>query len=223
MHAPTPPHAVIFDFDGTLADTFPLVIRAWNAAIEIATGGTQTPEEVISRFGVPEPEMFRREFAEHGEAVWRKALDDYHAAYEAHHAMVEPFAGVSEMLLRLREAGIPMGVMTSKGRKACDISLCGLGWNALFASVVTGDEVAEQKPSPEGPLRVAQQMGAPPARCVFVGDSPADIEAGRAAGMSTVAAAWHTVYTDALRAAEPDHWIESPEELVTVLGLSRGA
>lgn len=223
MQTTTPLAAIIFDFDGTLADTFPLVIDSWNTAMRAAIGVTHPPEDVIARFGIPEVRMFQREFAGRPDAVWQKAMDNYLAAYEEGHEIVQPFEGIPEMLHRFREAGIPTGVMTSKGRHACDISLRRLGWDGAFASVVTGDEVAEQKPDPEGPLLVASELGVLPSRCAFVGDSAADIEAGRAAGMRTVAAAWHTVYTDALRAARPDHWARTPAELPVLFGLAAPA
>ncbi|HEY7117454.1 MAG TPA: HAD family hydrolase [Tepidisphaeraceae bacterium] len=203
--------AVIFDLDGTLADTIPLIVASWNAAVAPIAGRQFALAEVISRFGVPDTAMLQRELArEH----WPTAIEAYHAHYESNHATVVVFDGVPQMLSALRASGLPMGVMTGKGRRTADITLRSLGWESLFKAVITGDEAVKQKPAPDGPLEVARLLGAAPGRCAYVGDSPADMKAGRAAGMTTIAAAWHPVYLDRIRALSPDHWAEHPADVV---------
>lgn len=208
--------AIIFDLDGTLADTFPLIVRAWNVALTPVTGKTYSDEEVIARFGIPDGQMIVRELAGRpaGEAV-----DAYHACYEREHAaIVRPFEGIESLLGELQRRRVPIGVMTGKGRRTADITLRQLGWDHTFAAVITGDDVAGQKPAPDGPLAAAKKLGAAPADCAFVGDSPADIGAGRSAGMISVAAAWHPVFVEALRALAPDLWAERPADVLKVLG-----
>ncbi len=211
------PRAVIFDLDGTLADTFDLIVAAWNFAIPKHTGRTYTAQEVISRFGIPDPYMIQRELPE---SAWAAALEDYHAHYEAvHDDIVEPFEGVTDMLRAFQQHRMPLGLMTGKGRRSADITLDKLGWTNLFGAVVTGEEVAEQKPSPIGVLRVASELKIPPTDCIFVGDAPVDIGAGRNANMRTVAAGWHPVYADELRALKPDAWANSPADLLALCGI----
>ena len=74
-----------------------------------------------------------------------------------------------------------------------------------------------QKPQPDGPLAAAKMLGAEPAACAFVGDSPADIKAGKAAGMLTIAAGWHPVYLDKIRALAPDVWAQRPLDIVAIV------
>lgn len=209
--------AVIFDLDGTLADTFPLIVAAWNAALGQTLGRDYSTEEVVSRFGIPDAAMLRRELNDHPEPVIEAALEKYFSHYEQAHDMVQAFDGVSQMLQTLHARGVPMGVMTGKGRRPADISLRLLGWTKYFGSVVTGEDVTNQKPAPDGVLLAAKELGVVPSRCAYVGDSPADIGAGRAAGMFTIAAAWQTFYSDRLRAAQPDAWAESPAQLIEIL------
>ena len=121
------------------------------------------------------------------------------------------------MLGALREAGVPMGVMTGKGRRTADITLRALGWEGLFPAVITGDEAVRAKPAPDGPLEVARMLGVEAGRCAFVGDAPADVKAGRAAGMVTIAAGWHAVYREKVRALRPDVWAERPGEVVAIV------
>src|SRR5688500_3261113 len=186
--------AVIFDLDGTLADTFPLIVAAWNAAVTPHTGITYSDADVIARFGIPDPFMIRRDLP--GDAG-ELADQVYHSFYEREHAaLVKPFAGVNEMLAALRQRGVPMGLMPGKGRRTARMTVDALGWRQTFAAIVTGEDVKEQKPRPEGPLMAAKMLGVQPEHCAFVGDSPADIGAGQAAGMVAVAAGWHPVYLD---------------------------
>jgi 2-phosphoglycolate phosphatase len=213
------PRAIIFDLDGTLADTFPLIVAAWNAAVTPHTGQTYSDADVIARFGIPDPQMIRRELADRGGAACEQAIEIYHQHYEQRHAdVVKPFDGITEMLEALRRRDVPLGVMTGKGRRSARITFDSLGWSHLFQSVITGDDVMEQKPHPSGPLAVARALRVQPGQCAFVGDSPADIGAGKNARMITVAAGWHPVYLEVIRAMEPDVWAETPADVVRLAG-----
>lgn len=210
--------AVIFDFDGTLADTIPLIVASFNAACKMPLGRELSAEEVIARFGIPDAAMLRRELQNESQETVTKAIENYFRCYEQQHSMVEIFPGINEMLQRLQQRRIPLGVMTGKGRLAAEISLRQLGWESVFGSTITGDDVGQQKPHPEGVLRAARELNVAPEGCIFVGDSPADIGAGKAAGMTTIAALWHNFYEDELRAAAPDYWATTTEELSQLLG-----
>ncbi|HEV2292592.1 MAG TPA: HAD-IA family hydrolase [Tepidisphaeraceae bacterium] len=211
-----PPKAIIFDMDGTLADTFPLVVAAWNAALSRHAGRDFSAEEVIARFGIPDPAMIRRELPEH---LGDEAVEAYHLHYEQQHAgLARAFEGVCEMLEGIQQRGLPRGVMTGKGRQSAMISLRALGWERMFDAVVTGEDVARQKPDPEGLFLVARQLGVSPRDCVFVGDSPADIGAGKNAAMRTIVAGWHPVYLEHLRAMGFDYWAQTPADVVKLLG-----
>ncbi|MEA2708792.1 MAG: hypothetical protein QOF78_1393, partial [Phycisphaerales bacterium] len=208
-------HAVIFDLDGTLADTFPLIVAAWNAAITPHTGKTYSDADVISRFGIPDPQMIRRELAD---AAGEQAVAVYHDNYLRRHAeFVKPFDGVTELLTELRRRKVPLGVMTGKGRRSAEITFDALGWRDFFGAIVTGEDVTAQKPDPAGPLAVARALNVAPHDCAFVGDSPADIGAGKAAQMVTVAAGWHPVYLDEIRRMEPDVWAETPLDILRLV------
>jgi HAD superfamily hydrolase (TIGR01509 family) len=210
--------AVIFDLDGTLADTFTLIVGAWNAGVGPITGKSYSEEEVISRFGIPDPQMIRREFGD-DETLGPRADEAYHAFYEREHAaLVKAFDGIDEMLSQLRALNVPLGLMTGKGRRSAGITVESLGWKDVFAAIVTGEDVKRQKPEPEGLLTVAARLNVPPSSCAFVGDSPADMGAGKSAGMIVVAAGWHPVYLDEIRSMRPDVWAEHPADVVRLIG-----
>ena len=107
--------------------------------------------------------------------------------------------------------------MTGKGRRATEITLEYFGWRDFFGSIVTGDDIAHQKPHPEGVLRVAHELGAAPESCVYIGDSPADIGAAKAAQMFAVVAGWHAYYHEELRELHSDFWPQTPLELCEFL------
>src|SRR5580765_1936951 len=155
---------MIFDLDGTLADTFPMIVSAWNAAVSPHTGKTYTDAEVISRFGIPDPQMIRRELPG---AAGDEADKVYHAYYEAHHGIVELFPGIREVLTELKRRRVPMGVMTGKGHRTAKITLEALDITDLFGAVVTGEDVTHQKPDPEGPLLAAKRLSVAPTDCAF--------------------------------------------------------
>ncbi|HEX8521843.1 MAG TPA: HAD-IA family hydrolase [Tepidisphaeraceae bacterium] len=205
---------VIFDLDGTLADTFPVIVDAWNAGVAPIMGREYKPDEVISRFGEPEPIMIRNEVGDR----WEEACERYYAHYEKHHASsVQPFEGIETMLREVKRRGLAVGLVTGKSRRSADITLKDLGWSDLFASVITGTDMKKQKPEPDGLIDCAKAMGMNPAACAMVGDSPADIGAGKAAGMMTIVAAWHSVYLEKLKGMQPDAWAHTPADVVTLI------
>jgi pyrophosphatase PpaX len=210
--------AVIFDLDGTLADTFPVIVSSWNAAVGPVTGVNYSQADVMARFGPTEVEMIRRELEpqdrERAIATFRQRYDEDHAK------LVRIFDGVQQLLEKLNTARVPMGVMTGKGRDTADITLARLGWTKLFGSIITGDEVARAKPDPQGVLMVARQLGVEPARCIYVGDAPYDIQAGQAAGMKTVWAGWHPVYEREIAPLKPDFVARVPSDVLSVLEIA---
>lgn len=208
-------HAIIFDLDGTLADTFELIVSAWNAAVSPHTGRIYSADEVIARFGPPDSQMILRELP--GE-IGAKAIEVYHDHYERYHGSVSAFEGIDALLQELARRGVPIGLMTGKGRRSTLITLGALGWGGLFGAVVTGDDIEHQKPAPDGPLLAAKILNIPAGKCAFVGDSPADMLASKSAGMLTVAAGWHGHYTEKIRALKPDVWAASPGEILNLIG-----
>lgn len=209
--------AALFDFDGTLADTLPLIALSWNHALGPIFGREFSLQEVVARFGPTDNAMIEREMRGHAPEAVERAIESYFARYESAHDAARAFDGVSEMLAQVRGAGFKVGLMTGKGRRAAEITLRLLGWQEAFDFVVTGDETSRPKPDPEGVLRVAHALGVEPERCIYVGDLPVDIRAGRAAGMGTVAAGWNAFDRDALRAEKPDFWAEAPADVCQVL------
>ena len=206
------PRAVIFDFDGTLLDTFPAIAVGFNAALTPISGRTYSDAEVIAHFGPPDEGMISDALQDFPGADFNAAIDRYFAAFEVADKDCPIFPGITELLDELAARQIPLGIMTGKGRRAAEITLHRLKWHSRFGTIVTGDD-ALAKPAPDGPLLAARELNIAPANCVFVGDSPADMKAATAAGMTAVVAGWHGFFHEPLRAMKWDFWAHSPGEL----------
>jgi HAD superfamily hydrolase (TIGR01509 family) len=209
--------AAIFDFDGTLADTLPLITLAWNHALRPLFGRDFSISEVVDRFGPTDAVMLQRELAGRPEAEVSQVIENYFAHYESAHDAAYAFEGTGQMLADVRAAGFKVGLMTGKGRRAADITLRLLGWQDAFDYVVTGDDTTRPKPDPEGILAVARALEVEHARCIYVGDMPVDVGAARAAGMASVAAGWNAYGAEVLRAATPDFWAATPADVLRFL------
>jgi phosphoglycolate phosphatase len=125
------------------------------------------------------------------------------------------FPGFEAVLDDLEARGVPWGVVTNKPGWLTDPLLAALGLDRRAACAVSGDTVAERKPHPLPLLHAARLVGVAPERCVYVGDAERDIQAGRAAGMTTVVAAYGYIAAD----EDPRHWqphgvVREPRELL---------
>lgn len=182
------PRAILFDLDGTLIDTFRLYVECIRRTLAPYLGHVPTDEEMAAR-GPGSERSFLLGWL--GDEAGERAHADLGGHYEALHGALHDgmYDGVREMLDALRAAGYPLGIVTGKGRRAWEVTDREMGLGA-FAVVVTDDDVRAPKPDPQGLLAAAAALGLPPAEIVFVGDSEADLQAGRAAGMRTAAVLW---------------------------------
>ena len=200
--------AVFFDLDGTLADTVPLILACYRHTMETVRGRALPDRLWLDQVGRPLRDSFR-EFTDDPDEA--RLLQETYVAHQRsiHDAMVRPLPGAVEVVAELAALGIPLGVVTSKRREMALRTLAVCGLDGAFGVVVTADDVAKGKPDPE-PVRRALQAfpAARAAAAVFVGDSPYDVAAGRAAGVRTVAVT--TGPFDAIRLAreEPDYLVE---------------
>jgi HAD superfamily hydrolase (TIGR01549 family) len=209
---------VVFDFDGTIASTLPLIYRVFNAVLEPRIGKRIPDAELRSHFGPPDQVILGRYV---GEAEQAGAFEEYIALYEReHNDYVELFEGMREILVDLKAAGARIGVMTGKSRISAQISLRELGIADLIAVLVAGDDVTMPKPHPEGVIAALAQLGhLDEETAAMVGDSSADIYAGRDAGATTIGVTWGVPEHDDLFAARPDVVCETTAQLRTELGL----
>jgi pyrophosphatase PpaX len=147
-------------------------------------------------------------------------LEAYRAHHEEHHdALIGEFPGVDEALYRLRAAGVRIVVVTSKRRRSVEMALEKFpGLDLVVDLFVTMEDTTEHKPHPEPLLKGLALAGdVPKDKAVYVGDSPFDVQAAKAAGLTSVAVSWGAFSEDTLREAEPDHLVPDIDTAVDVL------
>lgn len=215
-HTPFPPlRAVLYDFDGTLADTTELILRCYRHAMTLHLGDCPPDEEWLSGFGTPLEGQIRR-FAR-SESEYESMLRCYQAHQtERYDALLRPFPGAVATVAALAERGLRLAIVTSRHREGTlrGMELCGL--TDHFPTIVTPEDVTYAKPHPEPVLRALEMLGVAPAEALFIGDSPHDLAAGRAAGVHTAAALWGPFPRQRLTAERPDWLLTAPEEVLTL-------
>jgi pyrophosphatase PpaX len=145
-------------------------------------------------------------------------VDVYRAHNEPLHDDLEACAGIQDVLVRLRGEGRRLGVVTAKRRSTVALAFARVPLGHLFEAVVGGDETERHKPDPEPLLLGAERLGADPAATAYVGDSPFDVRAAKAAGMCAVAVTWGRIHDRSrLEAERPDAIVDRAEELLDVL------
>jgi pyrophosphatase PpaX len=139
----------------------------------------------------------------------------YRAHNEPLHDELEACTGMEDVLLQLHEQGHRLGVVTAKRRSTVELAFARVPIAHLFETVVGGDETQKHKPDPAPLLLAAERMNAKPAETAYVGDSPFDIRAAKAAGMYAIAVTWGRIHDrDRLEREEPDAIVDSAEELL---------
>ena len=210
---------LIFDLDGTLADTLPLIYEAFNDAFVPITGKPLSPEEIRGLFGPPDNYVIRNVLdpEHHDEAIGR-----YVATYERRHRdLVDLFDGMAELLADAHAAGIKLAVVTGKSRNTALMTLDILGVLDRFDVIYAGDDVERQKPDPMALVQALADLAHDdPAQAAMIGDSAADVIAGKSAGVATIGVLWGVPDHSQLLAAEPDTVCETVAELRAALGLA---
>ena len=209
--------AVLFDFDGTLVDTTEMIHQSMRHATSSVLGREDIPREtLLANVGQPLPRQMELIDTENAESL----LEAYRSHHERHHdALIREFPGVEESLGRLGSAGIKVAVVTSKRRPSVEMAL-GIfpGLRNVVDRFVTLEDTTHHKPHPEPLLRALKLLGSiPKERAAYVGDSPFDVEAAKAAELTSVAVSWGAFSEDALCASGPDHLVPNIRSAVDVL------
>ena len=206
----------LFDLDGTLIDSGPMIVASMKHAAKIVLD-RDIPDSVLTA-AVGGPGLTAQMHALDPERV-----DELVAAYREHneplHDELEAFWEVVEVLPRLRSAGRRLGIVTAKRHATVRLAFDRLpGLETNFDIVIGSDDTRRHKPDPEPILEALRRLDAEPADAAYVGDSPFDVRAAKAAGVYAVAVAWGGIHgADALEREEPDMFVSHAEELLGVL------
>lgn len=209
--------AVLFDLDGTLIDSIDLIVNSALYAFEKCGHPAPAAAEWLADLGLPLRTMFGR-FIE-DDAKMDELVAGYREYQLANHdRLVRPYDEVSSTLEALHERDLELAVVTSKSEPLAKRGLAHVGLEGVFDVIVGLESCTRHKPDPE-PVRIAlERLGVEPEAAAFVGDSPHDMAAGRAAGVTTIAALWGPFSRAQLAASEPDYYIRRMSELLEIVG-----
>jgi pyrophosphatase PpaX len=204
---------VLLDLDGTVVDSGPIILASMRHATLSVLAREIPDDELMASVGGPGLEAQMRAFGP-------DRVDELVRVYREHneplHDQLEAFAGIADVLVQLKDEGRRLGIVSAKRRSTVELAFARVPLGHLFDVIVGGDETARQKPSPEPLLLALDRLGAKPADAAYVGDSPYDMQAARAAGLYAVGVSWGGIHEhEAL--ADADVVVHSAEELLAVL------
>jgi phosphoglycolate phosphatase/pyrophosphatase PpaX len=200
--------AILFDFDGTIADTIPLAVEAFRRAVIHHRGETLSEPEIRQHFGPAEPGVMLALVPE----APVESMETYFRHYEdLHQHLRSPFTGLAELLGELRTKGVKLGVVTGKSSVSLEISLRYIGLEKAFDALEAGCDDGPCKP--EGILRMLKTWNIPTTEALYVGDSVHDVYAAREVGIPVASVSWAepATYTS-LKEAAPDFLFSTVEE-----------
>ncbi|MBH77858.1 MAG: hypothetical protein CL897_06485 [Dehalococcoidia bacterium] len=210
--------AVFWDLDDTILNTLPGRMEALAGTYEDCLNTQVDAHAVWREHSGYSLEALARELL--GED-WRRFAERYRERYYAIEFPLEPFPGVVETLDALVAEGLELAVVTSKISWGATGELTRTGLLDRFATVVGHDDCERHKPEPE-PLFVAMERLCldDPSAIAYVGDTPADVRAAKAAGCHSIGAIWGSLDAERVRAESPDLLAEEPAEVLSYVRLT---
>ena len=204
--------ACLFDLDGTLIDSIDLIMESFRHTMRTHLGSVPDEARWRNGFGTPLRTQLRAFARDDDEA--ERMVATYRSYTHAHHdRLLRSYAGIDRGLAVLSGAGIRLAVVTSKTHALARRGLARCGLNHYFDVLVGFDDVDEHKPHPAPVLAALDLLGVDAGDTLFVGDSPHDIRAGRAAGVRTAAVLWGPFPREALARESPHRWLAGPDRI----------
>jgi pyrophosphatase PpaX len=206
---------VLFDLDGTVIDSGAIILASMRHAAKEVLGEEPSDDLLMAAVGGPGLEAQMHALAP--DRV-EELVNVYRGHNEPLHEQLVCCPGINDLLVRLKDEGRRLGIVTAKRRATVALAFDVLPLAHLFETVVGGDETKSHKPDPEPLLLAAERLNVDPKDCAYVGDSPFDIRAAKAAGMFAVAVTWGGIHDRAkLEAEEPDAIVDDAQGLYAVL------
>jgi pyrophosphatase PpaX len=204
---------IIFDIDGTLTSTNELIFASFNYVMGKYLNKTLTNNEIISLFG-PTEDVILEEWTG---TDYPRARQDYYNFYTENHEMADLYPGILEILTFIKSHKIPLSIFTGKGKEAAIITLKKLRIYNFFDLIITGDDVNEHKPSPEGILKFIEKFKLIPQKVLMIGDSPSDIKASHKAGVKVASVLWDSYSKEKVLEMNSDYIFHTVLELQNFL------
>jgi len=210
---------IVWDFDGTLVDSRPLIEAGMDHAFTALglSGRTDIQEEWLRNVGLPVEQGLQNTFGPVGLDP-AEVLKVYRTFdWLGHEHLLQPFPGMRELVAELAAVGSRQSIATSKRALPLRRQLAALGWAGCFEPVMTPDDVVHAKPHPESLLKIMEATGEAPEDLVMVGDTPFDLDMARAAGVPAVGVGHGFYDGEALLACRPRAYAPDVDSLRDIL------
>jgi pyrophosphatase PpaX len=206
---------VLFDLDGTVIDSGAIILASMRHAAREVLGAEPPDEQLMAAVGGPGLEAQMH-------ALAPDLVDELVTVYRAHneplHDELVCCPGMDDVLVRLRDEGRRLGIVTAKRRATVELAFAKIPIAHLFETVVGGDETERHKPDPEPLLLALERLGARPEEAAYVGDAPFDVQAAKAAAVFAIGVTWGGIHSrERLEAEQPDALADTAEGLLAVL------
>lgn len=200
----------VFDIDGTIVSTNELIFASYNHVTKKYLDRILSKEEIIALFGPPEDIILEEWFGDKAAQV----KEDYYKFYtDNHNSMAKEIDGLEEVLQLIKSKSIPMAIFTGKGRKTSLITLEKIGMLDYFDLLVTGDDVQNHKPAPDGLFKILNHYKFEPEEVLLIGDAPSDIEAAKSAGVKSATVLWDCYAEEEVHKLNGDYYFSTVNEL----------
>jgi pyrophosphatase PpaX len=204
---------VLLDLDGTVVDSGGIILASMRHATRTVLEREIPDHELMASVGGPGLEAQMRSF---GPDRVEELVRVYREHNEPLHEELASFPGMDDVLMRLKAEGRRLGIVSAKRRRTVELAFARVPIGHLFDTIVGGDETERQKPDPAPLLLALERLEATPDEAAYVGDSPYDMQAARAAGVFAVGVTWGGIH-DGGTLADADAVVHSAEELLGVL------
>jgi pyrophosphatase PpaX len=203
---------VLFDLDGTLVDSAAAILGSFHHATETVLSRRFPDEQILAQIGGTNL-TYQMQLLDPDPDRVDELIRVYREHNDPQYSELACFEGVVGVLEQLRREGRRLGVVTAKRKPTVERVFAGAGIGAFFDVVVGSEDTERHKPHPEPVLKALELFDTRPRDAAYVGDSPFDVAAARAAGVFAVAVGWGGIH----RVEDADAFVETPGELLGVL------
>ena len=209
---------IIFDFDGTLADTRQLIVETMQQTIQALGLTPCTDEQCTSMIGLPLKQAFT-ELIPMSDEMGDRCVDTYRQIFNEKNAsyVIPTFPHVIDTLFRLSEKGYVLTIASSRSRNSLLDFIHTMHLEEIFSYILGADDVVHAKPHPEPVLRTLESFNCSPEEALVVGDMKYDIEMGRRAGTRTCGVTYGNGSPQDLREASADFMIDDFKKILTLI------
>lgn len=215
------PKAIVFDFDGTIADTQALILSSFRATYERLGRPAPAADDIAATIGLPLERAFQN-LSGFTETEAREVAAEYRRLFDSRvKEETLPIEGMPEVVKACAALGRPLAVASSRGRGSLIPMIEALGLDGCFDVVVGREDVAEEKPDPALLREIARRLQVAPDELLMIGDTYYDLEMARRAGAIAVGVTFGNHSREELSRAEPAAIVERPAEILQLLGVEQ--